>query len=1285
MSRSPLQRRLALAASGLLAATTATALGITPADAQSAPSATSLSPDDIRTFGDAVAGLADLDVRTTLDPLPGQLTAAKNLGADVRWNAFGTPASILPADGSLGEASGPAATGARSWLRAQAEVLGIDAAAVDALELVNVQEMADSDAVAVLFRQRFGGLAAAAGGLVTVGVADGRVAFVSSSLTRTPADAAAPAPVLSPVRAWLAAAADVGEAGGAAADVLTSRSGGWTRLEVPGFALEQQVRLRALALSDGTVRPVFEANVVQVAGAAAKAYTSFVDAVTGDVLVRRNQQDHAEVQESFTGSFPPGSTECGIKHEFSLGDDATKQVLAVAVGAPTDDFVVKLWRGDQVLTSGDTATNPEVATYASDSIPAGTYSVQVCPFDTSTLLGQYAVTVRTSDTAAPAPGGLPVAQWRWFLANPTLDSTDQVPTNSAVGCWTLGSDDCTTPPGALANPASVGAWDTLGGKPTFTTVGNNANTHEAWVSPLTPGGLLQAPYSPTRDYTQEFTDAWNNSQCDPTQLRPGGNDVNASVTNLFAAHNRMHDYSYYLGFTEANYNMQVDNFDRGGVGGDPEIGNAQAGAIGGLQSGLGRDNANQITLQDGTPGITNQYLFQPIAGAFYAPCTDGGLDMGIVGHEYTHAITNRMVGGPDEGLTSEQGGAMGESWGDLVAGEFQFSHGYDNGGNIWAVGAYATGNLKTAIRDYAIDRNPLNFSNYGFDSTGPEVHSDGEIWNGTMWEVRQALVEKYDAQFPYADKALQLACAQATPGQTPRPAETCPGNRRWVQLMFDSYLLQQGATSMVDARNALLAADEMRFGGANKVAIWDAFARRGLGEAASTPDADAHEVTPSFASPVSANQQVTFAAPADTSIYVGDFEARVTPVADTVAGTELGATTAFTAGRYRLVAVSPERGFTRFTLDVPAGGGSRTVTVPDNGVNVAAAAAGATVIGATDGSRNAAQLIDGTEATNWGGVVAESVDATSPAVTVDLAGGTRTVRRVAVSAMLTPAPAEADPVPLLAQADEDPDSGSRFTALRQFALEACTADCSSAGATWTRFYTSPGDAFPAERPRPVAPDLTMRSFDVPDTEAAAVRLVALENQCTGFDGYAGDQDADATNDTDCKTGSDRDSIVHASELQVFETALPTGSEPAPGTGGEDGTGVVPGTGTEPGTGTATGGTSGSGTTTPTAAAAATRLRMIVKRAYQTAQKPAPVLFLTVRSAVDEEAGRLVVRINRRTFKVVRTGDGTARVRVPKKVLRKGRNTVRVRFVPADRQAFVPSRTRLRRITVARAR
>ena len=134
--------------------------------------------------------------------------------------------------------------------------------------------------------------------------------------------------------------------------------------------------------------------------------------------------------------------------------------------------------------------------------------------------------------------------------------------------------------------------------------------------------------------------------------------------------------------------------------------------------------------------------------------------------------------------------------------------------------------------------------------------------------------------------------------------------------------------------------------------------------------------------------------------------------------------------------------------------------------------------------------------------------------------------------MLNPAPADPTEIPLATE--PDPDSGSRFTALRRFALEACVSSCaqrrrrSGSGST-----PRAADAFPAQRPRPVAPNLTLRGFDVPATKAAAVRLVVLENQCTGFAGYAGEQDNDPLNDTDCKTASDRGTIVHAAELQVF--------------------------------------------------------------------------------------------------------------------------------------------------------
>lgn len=1280
--------RTSLAAAILLAISTLVAVA-SPATAEPDTITPGPTPPDVRTLGDPVGGPRDVDTRGTAAPTADQRRAVSAMGGvTARWGSLGTPASILPTDGSLGVAPGAPVDAARAWLRGNSAAFGMSADAVDDLVLVSSQRFADSDARAVLFRQDFGGLAPAVGGLVTVGVANGEIAYVSSSLARP--TGAMPEATLSPLQGWLRAATDlsVGVPAAQLDDITTTVARGWSRLTVPGFAQEQQVRRRALPMADGSVRPVLEANVVNVAGGASLAFTSLVDGVTGEVLVRHNKTENHVYNDVFTGAITP--TECGPKHPFELDDDLTRSITAVATGLPVDDFVVKILRGDDVLVSGDLATNPEVATYSSAAIPAGTYAAQVCPFDAASVVaGQYTLAVSTSDSAAPSTGDLVGnPRWRWFTANPTLDSSTETPGNSIIGCWHAEAG-CSSPPTPLRNVAAFGPWDAIGALPTFTTVGNNANTHEAWASPLTPGGLSQAPVSPERSYTAEFEDRWNNSRCDVAELVPGGNDIDASVGNLFAAHNRMHDYSYYLGFTEENYNLQLDNGGRGGVGGDQEVGNAQAGAItGGSPSFLGRDNANQITLQDGTPGITNQYLFEPIAGAFYAPCTDGGLDMGIVGHEYTHAITNRMVGGPDEGLTSEQGGAMGESWGDLVAGEYQFSHGYSNGGNVWAVGAYATGNTDTAIRDYSIDDNPLNFSDYGFDSTGPEVHADGEIWNGTMWEVRQALVEAYDARFPYDDAALQLACAQATPTATPRPVDTCPGNRRWVQLMFDSFLLQQGATSMLDARDAMIAADRMRFGGANEDVLWAAFARRGMGVDASVADADDHEPTPSFASPTGPNASITFATTGSARIYVGDYEARVTPVADTDPGTALGASATFTPGTYEMLAVSPDRGFTRWTMTVPADGASRIETVGDV-VNLASSAAGAAVIGATDGALNPEALIDGTEATNWGGVTEAQVDESNPSVAVDLAGDVSTVRRVQVSAHLTPAPESGTGVPL---AQEDPDSGSRFTALRQFALEACTTACESADAVWTRFYTSPTDAFPSTLPRPVAPTLTMRGFDVPDTEAAAVRLVTLENQCTGQEAYAGQQTASTTVPTDCKTGSDRGTIVHAAELQVFGEDATLPQQPgAPGTGTDDGTDDGTGDGTGSGTGTSTGSDPAATTGTtdltsdPAGAALPTRTRMIVKRAYQTRRKPAPVLFLTVRSAAEKEPGRFVVRLAAKKWKVVPTADGTARVRVPRKALRPGRTTVRVRFLPADTKAFTSSRTRLRSITVASVR
>ncbi len=138
-------------------------------------------------------------------------------------------------------------------------------------------------------------------------------------------------------------------------------------------------------------------------------------------------------------------------------------------------------------------------------------------------------------------------------------------------------------------------------------------------------------------------------------------------------------------------------------------------------------------------------------------------------------------------------------------------------------------------------------------------------------------------------------------------------------------LLMPVAPSMIDARNAILSADLMRFGGENQRELWLGFARSGYGDGATssntTADTDT-DPTPSFASPLHNNATVTFvarekggAAIANARLYVGHYEARVSPIADSnpaTSGTNLDDTADFAPGTYEFVAHAPGYGHVRF-------------------------------------------------------------------------------------------------------------------------------------------------------------------------------------------------------------------------------------------------------------------------------------------------------------------------------------------------------------------------------------
>ncbi|MFC4006034.1 M36 family metallopeptidase [Nonomuraea purpurea] len=699
-------------------------------------------------------------------------------------------------------------------------------------------------------------------------------------------------------------------------------------------------------------------------------------------------------------------------------------------------------------------------------------------------------------------------QWSVFPANPRDDysSADTRQTwchTAAPGCDYVSGGD----------PATGKAWDVdhAANEPANSSLGNAAKTFENRASgDAFSVGTRSNVLTPSRNYAFPWRNTWYKAKCDPATFDQSGEaDLEAAISNLNVQHNRMHDWSYRLGFTETAWNMQADNGGRGGLGNDPEQGNAQAGA----RVLSVRDNANQITGPDGVAPITNMYLWQPIAGSFYAPCVDGDYDMSVIGHEYTHAISGRMIGGPNAGWSGAQAGAMNESNSDLVAMEYLYEYGFRPAGlTPYVTGGYVTGDKRRGIRNYDMSKSPLNYSGLGYDIVGQQVHADGEIWSATQFDVRAAFVKRYGQ----GTQKQQRSCAD---GKT--PVERCPGNRRWAQLSFDALLLMaSGAVSYVDHRDALLAADAMRFGGANQDIMWRAFAEHGLGEAAASNGPNDPDPRPSFVNPAGKNGSLQLkplgeAKGAALRLYVGDYEGRVVPVADTDPATPLGDTVEMTPGVYDFVVAGSGFGHKRLTFAVLPG-----VKLPlplPLTRNLASAAGGASASG--DGV-NQPKLIDETEATNWASLTGAPA---GKSVVVDLAGDAPVkVRRVQVSAMLRPA--VSDPA--------DPGAQNRFSSLRAFEVLACSSGCADA-ANFKKIYTSPSNAFDAELPRPRGADMIFKSFDVRATSATHLMMRVVSTQCTGNPRYAGEQDNDPNSATDCGTASPARDQVRAAEFQAF--------------------------------------------------------------------------------------------------------------------------------------------------------
>jgi hypothetical protein len=366
----------------------------------------------------------------------------------------------------------------------------------------------------------------------------------------------------------------------------------------------------------------------------------------------------------------------------------------------------------------------------------------------------------------------------------------------------------------VTNPADTfsspfGWHDTNGaaGAEATRTVGNNVH---AYVDPNPAGSNAPVPALPLMD-----ADGGSGLNFDfPIDFAlPPTAWKDAAVTNLFYWNNIIHDVFARYGFDEKAGNFQVKNYSGQGAGND----SVQAEA----QDASGTNNANFGTPAEGSRPRMQMYLWTSTTAANQR-LIDGDLDSGVITHEYGHGISNRLTGGPSvTGCLSHQE-REGEGWSDFLALALTARDG-ETGTQGRGMGPYVLGQANrqgAGIRPTRYSTNmALNGSTYDDVKTLAVPHGVGYVWATMLWEMYWNLVGEYGFNPDvYGDW-------------------TTGGNNLAIQLVMDGMKLQPCSPGFVDARDAILAANEALTEGeaeaTNHCLIWAAFAKRGLGVDAS--------------------------------------------------------------------------------------------------------------------------------------------------------------------------------------------------------------------------------------------------------------------------------------------------------------------------------------------------------------------------------------------------------------------------------------------------------------------
>ena len=250
--------------------------------------------------------------------------------------------------------------------------------------------------------------------------------------------------------------------------------------------------------------------------------------------------------------------------------------------------------------------------------------------------------------------------------------------------------------------------------------------------------------------------------------------------------------------------------------------------------GISLNNGAAIITKLRNGEVVNAKIQSPTAISLFVN-TDGDFDNGVIAHEFGHGISTRLAGGRLNSSCLQNPEQMGEGWSDWFAlmlsmkpgdvgttprGMATFVINQDTNGDGLRNYPYST--------DMSVNPETFAYTNGGVapmfpivvqDANGTdyaESHNVGEIWTTMLWDLTWAYVAKY--------------------GYDDNKYTGTGGNNKVMRLVLDAIKLQPCGPSFIEARNAIIAADQATTGGQNYCLIWQVFARRGMGVNASSGD-----------------------------------------------------------------------------------------------------------------------------------------------------------------------------------------------------------------------------------------------------------------------------------------------------------------------------------------------------------------------------------------------------------------------------------------------------------------